>query len=132
VGLLKHVLFWPVTGPMALSQFALRQVEGVVHRELTDDERVKEDLMQLQMELEIGALSEEEYQRREAAVLERLREVRQWRQKLGLEEEWAPLEFPSAGAAPQTPPPTGDPSDGGGDAWPPGSSTSSDPDSPSS
>lgn len=93
MGFLKHVLLWPVSGPVALTRFSLSQVEGIVHRELTDDQRVKEDLMQLQMELELGSIDDEEYERREAEIMERLREVRSWRRKLGLEEEWAPLDF---------------------------------------
>lgn len=94
MGLLKHLLFWPVTGPMALVDFSLRRVEGVVHHELTDDQRVKEDLMELQMKLELGEVDEAEYARAEAEIVERLKEVRAWRRKLGVDEEWAPLEFP--------------------------------------
>lgn len=93
MGLLKHLLLWPATGPAALIKFSLHQVEGVAHRELTDDDRVKEDLMALQMELELGEIEEDEYLRREAMLMERLRENRAWRRKLGMEEEWAPLSF---------------------------------------
>lgn len=93
MGLIKHLLFWPVTGPKALVDFSLRQADGMVRRELTDDERVKEDLMALQMELELGGIDEEEYARREARLMERLRDARAWRVRLGMEEEWRPLEF---------------------------------------
>lgn len=95
MGLLTHLLFWPVTGPKALAEFSLRQVEGVVHRELTDDGRVKEDLLALQMELELGEIDEAEYAVREARLIERLKEARAWRVRLGMEEEWAPMEFVS-------------------------------------
>src|SRR5690606_16569309 len=91
MGILKHLLFWPVTGPKALVDFSLRQVEGVAHQELTDDERVKEDLMALQMELELGDIDEAEYAERETLLMERLREARAWRVRLGMEEEWKPL-----------------------------------------
>lgn len=93
MGLLKHLLFWPVTGPTALMRFSLKQVDGVVRQELTDDTSVKEDLMALQMELELGDIDEAEYQVREAELLQRLRDVRAWRVEFGLEKEWAPLEF---------------------------------------
>ncbi len=96
MGLLKHLLLWPVTGPIALIDFSLRKVEGVVHHELTDDQRVKEDLMALQMKLELEEIGPDEYERAEAEILARLRDVREWRRKLGLEEEWKPLEFPPA------------------------------------
>ena len=97
MGLVKHLLLWPITGPIALAEFSLRQLESVAHGELTDDARVKEDLMALQMELEIGDIDEAEFERREAEILARLREVRAWRRKLGLEKEWAPLEFTGPG-----------------------------------
>jgi hypothetical protein len=93
MGLVKHLLLWPITVPAALVEFSARQVEGVAHRELTDDGRVKEDLLALQMELEIGSIDEEEYLRREAEVMERLRETREWRVRLGMEKEWAPMEM---------------------------------------
>jgi hypothetical protein len=129
VGILKHLLFWPVTGPLALTEFAVNRVRGVVHGELTDDQRVKEDLMVLQMELELGTVSDEEYERREAELMERLREVRRWRQELGIEKEWAPLEF--QGAEPADEP--GSPKSGAQDdpgpendrTWSPDSSTDS-------
>ena len=94
MGLVKHLLFWPVTGPKALVDFSLRQVDGMVRRELTDDEQVKEELMALQMELELGEIDETEYERREARLMRRLRAAREWRVQFGIEEEWRPLEFP--------------------------------------
>ncbi|HET9947469.1 MAG TPA: gas vesicle protein GvpG [Longimicrobiales bacterium] len=93
MGLVKHLLLWPVTGPLALVDFTMRQVEGMVRRELTDDERVKEDLMALQMRLELGEIDEAEYERAEAEIIERLRETRAWRRRFGMEKEWAPLEL---------------------------------------
>lgn len=142
MGLLKHLLFWPVTGPAAVVEFSLRRIEGVVQGQLTDDERVMEDLMALQMELELGDIDEAEYERREALLIERLRDAREWRKRLGMEEEWAPLEFanrdetgdgsssgPEGGrAAPSEP----DDGEDGPEPWSPGSSNASPPDSCSS
>lgn len=84
MGLLKHLLFWPVTGPSFLTRFSLEKVEGAVRTELTDDTAVKRDLMELQMELELGDIDDEEYVRREAALMRRLREVRGWKQTFGM------------------------------------------------
>jgi hypothetical protein len=84
VGLLKHLLFWPVTGPTFLTRFSLEKVEGAVRGELTDDHAVKRELMELQMELELGAIDEDEYIQREAALMQRLREVRHWREQFGM------------------------------------------------
>lgn len=84
MGLLKHLLFWPVTGPTFLTRFSLEKVEGAVRTELTDDGAVKRDLMELQMELELGAIDDGEYDAREAELMERLRAVREWRERYGM------------------------------------------------
>jgi hypothetical protein len=84
VGLLKHLLFWPVTGPSFLTRFSLEKVEGAVRTELTDDSSVKRDLMELQMQLELGDIDDDEYVAREAALMRRLREVRHWREEFGM------------------------------------------------
>ena len=109
MGILKHLLFWPVTGPAALVRFSMRQVDGVVRKELTDDTSVKEDLMALQMQLELGDIDMIEYEVREQELMRRLREARKWRVELGMEEEWAPLEFRDPPPPPPTSPPTSEP-----------------------
>jgi hypothetical protein len=58
-------------------------VQHVVEEELTDDSSVKQELMELQMLLELGDIDDEEYVEREAALMARLREVREWRERLG-------------------------------------------------
>ena len=47
MGILKHLLFWPVTGPMYLAEFSIEKVQGVVKEQLTDDARIKEELLAL-------------------------------------------------------------------------------------
>ena len=84
MGLLKHLLFWPVTGPKFLIDFAVGQVEGVVKENLTDDTEVKSELMELQLLLELGDIDDDEYVRREAALMQRLREIREWRERYGM------------------------------------------------
>lgn len=84
MGLLKHLLFWPVTGPGFLTRFSLEKVEGAVRTELTDDSGVKRELMELQMQLELGDIDEETYLEREGVLMARLREVRRWREDFGM------------------------------------------------
>ena len=79
VGILSKVIFFPVTGPIAGIKWSLGQVQKVVEEELTDDEPVKRDLMELQMQLELGDIDDAEYVRREAELMTRLRDVRAWR-----------------------------------------------------
>jgi hypothetical protein len=84
MGLLKHLLFWPVTAPKFLIDFSMGQVEGVVRQELTDDTGVKAELMELQLLLELGDIDDDGYMRREAELMLRLREIRDWRERLGM------------------------------------------------
>jgi hypothetical protein len=84
MGILKHLLFWPVTGPTFLTRFSLEKVEGAVRSELTDDSAVKRDLMELQLQLELGDIDEAEYAARETELMARLRDVRAWREAYGM------------------------------------------------
>jgi hypothetical protein len=84
MGLLKHLLFWPYTGPMFLIEFSIGKVEGVVRDELTDDTRIKAELMEAQLQLELGDIDDAEYVRREADLMRQLREVREWRERFGM------------------------------------------------
>lgn len=83
MGLLSNLLFFPITGPVAGIRWSLRKVAQVVDEELTDDSSIKQELMELQMQLELGDIDDDEYVRREADLMARLREVRAWREKLG-------------------------------------------------
>jgi hypothetical protein len=83
MGLLTNLLFFPVTGPVAGIKWSLGQVQKIVEDELTDDAPVKQELMELQMQLELGDIDDAEYVRREAELMARLRDVRAWREKLG-------------------------------------------------
>jgi len=83
MGLLSNILFFPVTGPVAGIRWALGKVQTVVEEELTDDSSVKQELMELQMLLELVDIDDAEYVRREAALMQRLRDVREWRERLG-------------------------------------------------
>ena len=83
VGLLTHLLFAPVTLPVAGVRWVLGQVQTAAIAELTDDSSVREQLLELQLELELGDISEEAYTEREAALFARLREIRAYRAALG-------------------------------------------------
>jgi hypothetical protein len=109
MGLLKHLLFWPVTGPTFLARFAVEKVGDTVRRELTDDQAIREELLELQMRLELGEIDDDEYVEAEAALMQRLREVRAWREEFGMATPGGPvrvavdagaqLEEPAAGAS---------------------------------
>ena len=91
MGLLKHLLFWPVTGPKFLIDFSMGKVDEVVKEELTDDARVKAELMELQLQLELGDIDDAEYVRREAELMAQLREIREWREHFGMGVSGGPV-----------------------------------------
>jgi hypothetical protein len=91
MGLPTNLLFFPVTGPVAGIKWSLGQVQQVVEEELTDDSPVKLQLMELQMQLELGDIDDDEFVRREAELMVRLREVRAWRERLGMATSGGPV-----------------------------------------
>ena len=74
MGLLTKLLFFPISGPVAGIRWSLGKVQNVVEEELTDDAPVKQELMELQMQLELGDITDDEYVEREAVLMARLRE----------------------------------------------------------
>ncbi len=91
MGLLTNLLLFPVTGPVAGIRWTLGKVQQVAEEELTDDSAVKQALMELQMQLELGDIDDAEYVRREAELMQRLREVRAWREQLGRPTSGGPV-----------------------------------------
>lgn len=91
MGILSNILLAPFLGPIWGTRWTLEKVGHVVRDELTDDTPIKEDLMALQMQLEMGEIDEEEYVRREDEIMKRLREVREWREKYGMSTSGGPV-----------------------------------------
>lgn len=91
MGLLSSILLAPFTGPWDGTMWTLDKVRRAVEDELTDDTAIKEDLMLLQLELESGDIDDDEYVTREQAIMQRLRDVRQWREKLGMSVGGGPV-----------------------------------------
>jgi hypothetical protein len=83
MGLLSSILLAPFTGPWSGTLWSLDKVQRAVEEELTDDTPIKEDLMNLQLALDMGDIDDDEYVRREAEIMQRLRDVREWRERLG-------------------------------------------------
>ena len=103
MGLLSKILFFPVTGPVAGIKWSLGKVQDVVEEELTDDTPVKQELMELQMQLELGDIDDDEYVRRETDIMARLREVRAWRERLGKGTSGGPVRVARPDTASDTP-----------------------------
>ena len=92
--ILFKLLALPITAPAAGIRYCIDKVVEFAEHELTDDEPVREQLLELQLDLEEGRVTDEEYTEREAVLLARLREVREYRKQLAREaaEASAPAE----------------------------------------
>jgi hypothetical protein len=91
MGLLSKILLFPIAGPVAGIRWTLGKVQHVAEKELTDDTAIKQELMELQMLLELGDIDDGEYARRERVLMERLRDVRHWREQLGMGTSGGPV-----------------------------------------
>ncbi len=76
--LIDDLLLSPITG----FKFILRTLQRIAEEEYTDDAPVKERLLELQVLLESGELSEEEYVAREGEILRELREIENRKREL--------------------------------------------------
>jgi hypothetical protein len=79
--ILFRLLALPITAPAAGIKYCIEKVVEYAEEQLTDDEPVREQLLELQIELEEGRVTEEEYADREAVLLARLREIREYRKQ---------------------------------------------------
>ena len=68
---LDDLLLSPITG----FKFILRTLARVAEEEYTDDAPLKERLLELQLQLEDGSLSEDQYVEKERQILAELREI---------------------------------------------------------
>ena len=85
--LLDDILLLPLRLPVAGFNWIMRQIQTMANEELLNDQPWKERLIELQMMLEVGDISEEEYTREEAQVFIALREIRARRAAERGEEE---------------------------------------------
>lgn len=91
MGLLSTILLGPFLGPVWGAEWTLDKVDRAVREELTDDTPVKEDFMRLQLALEAGEINDDEYLVREKEIMDRLRAVREWREKFGMGTSGGPV-----------------------------------------
>lgn len=91
MGLLSSILLAPFTGPIDGTMWTLDKVQRAVQEQLVDDTPIKEDLMRLQLELESGDIDDDEYLVREREIMQRLREVREWRERFGMATAGGPV-----------------------------------------
>ena len=80
--LLDDLLLLPLRLPVAGFNWIMKQIQTMANEELLNDQPWKERLIELQMRLELGEISEEEYTEQEAMVFQALREIRARKEEL--------------------------------------------------
>ena len=81
--MLFKLLMAPITAPLAGFRFILNQVGEMAEAELYDEDRIREELLELQLRIDEGDITEQEYAELEADVMARLRVAREHRQAIG-------------------------------------------------
>jgi len=94
--LIDDILLLPLRLPIKGFEWVMRQIQTMADEELLNDQRWKERLIELQMMLELGEITEEEYAREEAEVFQALREIRARREQMAREAAEARGEEPES------------------------------------
>jgi Gas vesicle protein G len=79
--ILFKLLALPITAPAAGIRYCLDKVVEYAEQQLTDDEPVRQELLELHLQLEEGQIGEEEFAEREAVLFARLREIKEYRKQ---------------------------------------------------
>jgi len=81
MGFLGDLLTLPALGAPRLVHWLARTLAEQAERELLDEERVRGQLLELQERYDAGELTEEEYDRQEAILLDRLKAIREIKER---------------------------------------------------
>jgi hypothetical protein len=84
--LLDDILMLPMKLPIAGFNWIMKQIQTMANEELLNDQPWKERLIELQMMLEVGDISEEEYTLQEAQVFQALRDIRARREEIARQQ----------------------------------------------
>ena len=82
MGVVTGLLLLPITGPLVAFRFFLERIRDEAEAVLRDEGRAFAELIDLSMRRNAGQLSEADYAEQEAALLERLNSIREYRNEL--------------------------------------------------
>lgn len=86
--LLSEILLSPVTGPLRTVDFVVKRVKDQVEAEFLDEGKVRAELLDLSLKRTRGEIDDEQYKEQEAAILEHLNVIREYKRSA----EGAPVE----------------------------------------
>lgn len=70
-----------IFAPIKLPVWVCKKLSESAEKEMTDDSKIYEDLLELQMRNELGEISDEEYDRQETRLMEKLEEIRKYKEE---------------------------------------------------
>lgn len=70
-----------ILGPIKIPVWISKKLSESAEKEMTDDSRIHEDLLELQMRYEMGEVNDEEYEKQETRLMEKLEEIRKYREE---------------------------------------------------
>lgn len=77
MGILTRILASPVVGPIQGLLWLARTVEQQIQAEGDSEDKVRAELMELELRLDLGEIGTDEYEAREAELLRRLRDIKE-------------------------------------------------------
>jgi hypothetical protein len=77
MGILGSILMSPVLGPINGVLWLARTIEDQANAERWDEGKVTAGLQELELDLDFGKITIEEYETREAVLLQQLKEIRE-------------------------------------------------------
>ena len=80
--LIDDILLLPLKLPVSGFNWLMRQIQTMADEELLNDQPWKERLIELQMMLELGEISDEQFAAEEKIVFQNLREIRTRREEI--------------------------------------------------
>jgi uncharacterized membrane protein len=83
MGLFLDLLTSPVLGAPRMVHWLAKKVTEEAERELLDENRVRAQLLELQTRYDLGEVTEEEYERQEKVIVERLNAIREAKAEQG-------------------------------------------------
>jgi hypothetical protein len=87
MGILMNLLTLPLTGPINGTIWIAEKLLEQAENEMYDEGKVRAKLMELEMLLDLGDISEEAYMAAEDELLERLRDIRTFKAARAAESE---------------------------------------------
>jgi hypothetical protein len=87
MGIIGKLLTLPLTGPLDGAMWIAEKLLEQAENEIYDEGKVRAKLMELEMLLDLGDISEETYMAAEDELLERLRDIRAYKAARAAEAE---------------------------------------------